>query len=119
MQQLIGEHPEVGLRLIEKYTEYVRLLVDRLFDVTRKKVSSRLANLVLTLLEQEGVVSRWGYEIPIHYTHEELGAMIGAQRVAVTRAFNHLREAGALEIANHRIRIKDMSVLQRIAVEER
>ncbi len=119
LKRVVRNEPEVGLRLIERSAEYVRLLADRLFDVTHKKVTSRLASLLLTLLDLEGVVSRRGYEIPIRYTHEELGAMIGAQRVAVTRAFNLLRKVGALEDVRHRIRIKDTKILQRIAGEER
>lgn len=119
LKRVIRNEPEVGLRLIERLAEYVRLLADRLFDVTHKKVTSRLASLLLALLDLEGVVSRRGYEIPIRYTHEELGTMIGAQRVAVTRAFNFLRRVGALEVVQHHIRIKDTATLQSIAGEER
>jgi CRP/FNR family transcriptional regulator len=119
LKGVVRNEPEVGLRLIERLAEYVRLLADRLFDVTHKKVTSRLASLLLALLDLEGVVSRRGFEIPFRYTHEELGTMIGAQRVAVTRAFNLLRKAGALEDVRHCIRIKDTDILQRIASEER
>jgi CRP/FNR family transcriptional regulator len=119
LKSLVRKEPEVGLALIEHLAGYVRLLADRLFDVSHKNVSSRLASLLLTLLDSDGVVSRRGYEIPTRYTHEELGTMIGAQRVAVTRAFNFLRKAGALEVEQHRIRVRDTSIMQRIAGEER
>jgi DNA-binding transcriptional regulator YhcF (GntR family) len=47
-----------------------------------------------------------------------LGTMIGAKRVAVTRAFKCLREAGAVDV-QRRIQVKDIDALERIAEEER
>jgi CRP/FNR family transcriptional regulator, cyclic AMP receptor protein len=65
------------------------------------------------------VVSGEGYEIPGPYTYEELGTMIGAKRVAVTRAFKRLREAGAVEVERGHIHVRDVDALERIAKEER
>jgi hypothetical protein len=41
--------------------------------------------------------------------------MIGAKRVAVTRAFATLREEGILELRDRRIVVKDMEALERAA----
>ena len=60
-----------------------------------------------------------GREIPGPYTHEQLGTMIGAKRVAVARAFRRLRQAGAVEVEHYRIRVTDLDVLERIAHEGR
>jgi DNA-binding transcriptional regulator YhcF (GntR family) len=64
-------------------------------------------------------VSSEGYEIAGPYTYEELGTMIGAKRVAVTRAFKRLREEGAVEVERGRIRVKDVDALEGIAEEQR
>jgi DNA-binding transcriptional regulator YhcF (GntR family) len=48
-----------------------------------------------------------------------LGAMIAANRVAVTRAFAELREAGAAEQRRRRVHIIDMEALERAARTER
>ncbi len=45
--------------------------------------------------------------------------MIGAKRVAVSRAFKRLREEGTVEVKRGRIRIRDLQSLERIAREER
>jgi hypothetical protein len=45
--------------------------------------------------------------------------MIGAKRVAVTRAFKRLREAGAVDVERGRIRVKDVDALEGIAKEQR
>jgi CRP/FNR family cyclic AMP-dependent transcriptional regulator len=54
------------------------------------EVPVRLANITLLLIESEGVRTRTHFNIPT----SSWGTMIGANREAVTRAFNRLREAG-------------------------
>jgi CRP/FNR family transcriptional regulator len=112
-------NPRVGLRLIERLSEWVRELEIRLKDVSLKEVPARLASLILRLVESEGVVTGEGYMIPTHYTHEQLGAMIGANRVTVSRAFAELREAGAIETRRRLIHVRDMEALERVAEVER
>ena len=93
---------------------------ERMAEIAHKEVLSRLAGQVLRLLEDEGVVDRrGGYRLPAAYTHEELGAMIGAWRVAVTRALAELQEEGAVEMRSRRIRVRDREALQRVADRER
>jgi CRP/FNR family transcriptional regulator, cyclic AMP receptor protein len=60
-------------------------------------------------------VSPEGYLVPSRYTHEQLGTMIGAKRVAVTRAMKKLRDDGLVEGGRKRILIKDREALERIA----
>jgi CRP/FNR family transcriptional regulator, cyclic AMP receptor protein len=64
-------------------------------------------------------MAKEGVKIPTRYTHERLGTMIGAKRVAVTRAFNHLRQTGAVELERRYINITDTKVLERIASTKR
>ena len=112
LERLICESPEVGLRLVDLFAERLRLMDERMSDVIHKEVPARLASLILQLLDSEGVVSSEGYEIAGPYTYEELGTMIGAKRVAVTRAFKRLREEGAVEVERGRIRVKDVDALE-------
>jgi CRP-like cAMP-binding protein len=88
--------------------------------VANKEVVARLAGQILRLLDSEGVVERrGGYSLPSAYTHEELGAMVGAGRVAVTRALGALQEEGAVEMRQRIIHVKDPEELRRIADRER
>jgi CRP/FNR family cyclic AMP-dependent transcriptional regulator len=54
-------------------------------------------------------------KIPTHYTHERLGTMIGANRVAVTRAFGYLQDQGAVEVLRRRIYLADIGALEHAA----
>jgi CRP/FNR family cyclic AMP-dependent transcriptional regulator len=118
LQELILSKPEVGLRLVERLSERLRLREEQLEDIAFKDVQARLASLILRLLEGEGVRTAEGYKIPNHYTHEQLSTMIGAKRVAVTRSFKTLREKGAVEIRHRHLYIKDLETLKAAAQEK-
>lgn len=119
LEGLIRRRPEVGLRLADLLTERLRLLDARMSDVIHKEVPARLASLILQLLDEEGVVSGEWYKIPTVYTHQQLGTMIGAKRVAVARASGKLREAGAVKVEQGRLYVKNLKALQHIASVER
>jgi CRP-like cAMP-binding protein len=113
--RLIESRPEVAWWLIEGLAKRVLRCDERLVDIALKKTPARLTNLVLQLVENEGVAIPDGHKIPTRYTHAELGAMIGASRVAVTRAFNELKGEGAVEVRRHLIYVTDLEALKRFA----
>lgn len=115
LERLILEKPEVGLQLVHLLSERLRLQSDRLEDISLKSVDGRLANIILELVEAEGIRTVEGYRIPTHYTHEELGTMIAANRVAVTRAFKVLQDEGVVELRRRRIHVTDPERLESLA----
>jgi CRP/FNR family transcriptional regulator, cyclic AMP receptor protein len=117
LERLVGRRPELGLRLIDLLSDDLRMMDELLYDVVYKEVPARLA--ILRLLGSEGVVNREGYKIPTSYTHAQLGSMIGARRVALTRALGHLRQAGIVETTQSGIGVRDAETLERAAAEEK
>jgi CRP/FNR family transcriptional regulator len=115
LERLVREHPEVGLRMIRALSERLHFVEARLEDVSLKEVPARLASLILQLIEMEGVMTPEGLKIASHYTHEQLATMIGSSRARVTEALGQLREAGALELEDHHIYVKDVEALKRAA----
>ncbi len=115
LEDLIMTKPEVGLRLVRDLAQRLHDSEARYADIVGKDVPARLATLILTLVDSEGVVSSESYRIPNHYTHERLASMIGCKRVAVTRAFRKLEEGGAVELKDRRIIVKDKDALQDMA----
>jgi len=114
VEHLIMNKPEVGLRLVRDLAQRLHAS-DALTDDVGKGVPARLATLILTLVDSEGVRSSESYRILTHYTHEQLASMIGCKRVAVTRAFRKLEEDGAVELKDRRIVIKDIDALKVLA----
>src|SRR3712207_2998279 len=80
LEALVLSNPEVGLRLARMLATRVMLMEDRWADMAEKEVAERLAGLLYMLVESEGVMSKEGPMIPTHYTHQQLGSMIGANR---------------------------------------
>jgi CRP/FNR family cyclic AMP-dependent transcriptional regulator len=116
--RLIQREPELGIRAIELLGERLSFYEQRIADMGLKKVPGRLASLILQLAETEGVVTGDGHDrLRTPYTHEELALMLGAKRVAVSRAMKGLREAGAVETGRRRIVVKDAEALGKIANE--
>jgi CRP/FNR family transcriptional regulator len=115
LEKLIMNKPEVGLRLVHELAERLRASEARYADIVGKDVPTRLATLILTLVDSEGVVTNESFRIPTRYTHEQLGTMIGCKRVAVTRAFSRLKEVGAVELKERHILVKDIKALEGLA----
>jgi CRP/FNR family cyclic AMP-dependent transcriptional regulator len=119
LEQIILRHPEVGLRLVRQLSRQLYESERRMAELIHKGIPARLASLILRLGDSEGVMTQEGIRVSSRYTHERLGTMIGAKRVAVTRAFNLLRQEGAVELKDRYIYITDEEALRRIAAMER
>ena len=118
-EYFLRRKPQMGLRLMDLLAENLRLMDARISEVIHKRVSARLASLIAWLIDEEGIVVGSGDRvIPYHYTHEQLGTIIGARRVAITLAFGVLQDEGAVELRQRQIHVKDLEILQRIAEQE-
>src|SRR5215211_324723 len=115
VEHLILQKPEVGLQITRLLSERLRRYETRLEDITLKDIHSRLASIILLLIESEGVRTTTGYRIPAHYTHQRLGTMIGANREAVTRAFGLLQDEGVVELRRRLIYVKNIEALRQAA----
>ena len=115
LERIIEQKPQVGIRLVHLLSERLRPYEARMEDITLKDVPARLANIILLLCEEEGVMARREIKIPHHYTHERLGTMIGSNREAVTRAFSKLQDEGAIELRRRLIYVQNINALRRVA----
>jgi CRP/FNR family transcriptional regulator len=115
LEGLIMKKPEVGLRLVRELAERLHASEARYTDIVGKDVPTRLATLILALVDSEGLVTDESYRIPTRYTHDQIASMIGYKRVAVTRAFSRLKEMGAVEVKERHIVVKDLETLKGLA----
>src|SRR5215216_7229576 len=115
LEHLMLNKPQVGIRITHLLSERLHFYEERMEDLTLKDIHARLANLILLLCEEEGVMTCQDIKIPHHYTYERLGTMIGANREAVTRAFGQLQNEGVVELRRRLIRIRNIEALRRVA----
>jgi CRP/FNR family transcriptional regulator len=114
--RLVRENPGVNARLMKVLGDRLRQTRGRMADIALKETPARLASLILDLVQSEGVVTREGhYKIVVHYTHEQLAAMIGATRTSVTRAFGKLQDSGCVRLFRRQIYVVDLDALKRRA----
>ena len=115
-EDLVLRYPKVGVKTIRLLSERLAVCEGRLSDMVRKEVPARLAGLILSLSEHQGVVTGDGNHMtPTRYTHKQLASMVGSNREAVTRALGQLRKAGAVEIRDRHIYVTDREELERYA----
>ena len=115
LEHLILQKPEVGLHVAYLLSERLRRQEIRLEDANMKDVHARLASIIVLLVESEGVRTNTAYSIPAHYTHQQLGDMIGANREAVTRAFGVLQDERVVELRRRLIYVRDLEALRQVA----
>ncbi|MEC5383546.1 Crp/Fnr family transcriptional regulator [Aurantimonas sp. C2-6-R+9] len=84
---------------------------------TRSAVG-RLAHLLLTLAEREGVLHDAPAIFGRQFSHEELANMIGATRQWVTVSLKRFEKAGIVTFEKHRIVILDKARLRQTAFSE-
>ncbi len=82
-------------------------------DLAAKEVPARLASMLLSLIETQGVVTPEGYVIPTRYTHQQIATMIGANREATTRAFGRLQQEGGVQLRDRYVYVTDIEALKR------
>jgi CRP/FNR family cyclic AMP-dependent transcriptional regulator len=115
-EELVFRTPEVGIKTIRLLSERLVVCEGRLSDLIRKEVPARLAGLILSLSEHQGVVMGDGSRrISTRYTHQQLAGMVGSNREAITRALGRLRKSGVVEIRDRHIYVTDASGLDHLA----
>jgi CRP/FNR family transcriptional regulator len=64
-------------------------------------VHQRMKCMLGELAEEQGLVTAGGVELRL--THEEIGYLVGANRVTVTKALHNLEREGFLRVLNRRV----------------
>jgi CRP/FNR family transcriptional regulator len=93
-EQLVLAHPRIGLQIIRNMGERITSLTDRLGGLAGGPIEDRLLQTLVDLSRDHGVSHRQGRAIQLSLTHEDLGFLIGAHRVSVTRAIRELKRSG-------------------------
>jgi len=95
-QQLVLTHPEIGLQIIKNMSERITWLTDQVGNLTVTNIEERLHRVLFSVAREQGKTDQRGFVVDFPLTHEELGFLIGAHRVSVTRAMAALRQSGRI-----------------------
>lgn len=112
LQSLVERFPAFATSLIEKLTEELGMLQERIWATARPGASSRLAYLLLDLARTHGHDRADGTEIDLALTREELGEMAGVSRETASLTLSRFAERGWIDADRRRIVVKDADSLQ-------
>jgi CRP/FNR family transcriptional regulator, dissimilatory nitrate respiration regulator len=109
--ELIRSQPEVALRLLAALSARLRAFASLIEDLSLKGVSERLAAYLLSL-PSDGERTQ---ALELEISKGELAAAVGTVPETLSRAFQQLTRAGAVETKGRRVVIKDRALLERLA----
>lgn len=109
-ERLLKEYPDFALALLRNLAERIRQSEERVFYISRLKLSQRVAHALMGLAQTIGEQTEDGIEI--HLTHQEIADYVGASREAVSRTLGRWARKGWLATNRRSVIIKDLRPFQ-------
>lgn len=94
--RLILDNPDIGLKVIRSMGRQMASMGDRLESMSGSSLEERLYSVLSHVAKEHGTEETDGFSIGFPLTHEELGFLVGAHRVSVTKAMKALAESGKI-----------------------
>ncbi|MCS7209527.1 MAG: Crp/Fnr family transcriptional regulator [Fimbriimonadales bacterium] len=109
-ENLLREYPDFALALLRNLAERIRQSEERVFHISRLKLSQRVAHALIGLAQTVGEQTEQGIEI--HLTHQEIADYVGASREAVSRTLGRWARKGWLATNRKSVVLKDLRPFQ-------
>ncbi|MBI5443437.1 MAG: Crp/Fnr family transcriptional regulator [Deltaproteobacteria bacterium] len=93
-ERLVVDHPQVGLAVIRNLSRRIDYLTGKLGALSEPTLEDRLYQVLVAVGRQVGSRVPGGWDIAFPLTHEEIGFLVGAHRVSITRALKKLKDSG-------------------------
>ncbi len=107
--RLIGEHPMLAIDLLRDLSKTVRMLSAQVDGMAFQRADQRIAQLLINS------ASKKGNRFLVHYTHEEIGSLIGVSRITVSKILTRFVKEGFIKTCYRSIELVDKDALQRFA----
>jgi CRP/FNR family transcriptional regulator, cyclic AMP receptor protein len=95
-EKMILGNPNIGLQVIKNLSSRIAWLTDRVGSFSLTNLEDRLYQILTQVAREHGIRTRRGLSIEFPLTHEELGFLVGAHRVSITRAIKALKQSGRI-----------------------
>lgn len=95
-EQLVLQHPNVGLQIIKNLSERISWLTSRVGSLAVTNIEDRLYRVLSAVAKEHGTMSPQGAVIQFPLTHEDMSFLTGAHRVSITRAMKALKSTGKI-----------------------
>lgn len=106
-ERLVVAHPQVGLAVIRNLSRRIDSLTGKLGALSEPSLEERLYQVLVNVARQVGTPVPGGWNIAFPLTHEEIGFLVGAHRVSITRALKKLRDTGKVRTKGRYLFVTD------------
>jgi CRP/FNR family transcriptional regulator len=116
LKRLLNDHPEIAVKLLGALAERLREMNARISRQSFQKVSSRVAGVLVELVEtgtRAGRSAQPAGEVVVRSTQADLAQLAGTSREAASRFLATLQRAGVLTTKRGRIVVHDPAALHR------
>lgn len=95
-EKTVLHYPDIGLRVIRNLSERISRLTERVDSMSASSLEERLYRVLVNVAKEHGESEPKGMAIHFPLTHEDLGFLVGAHRVSITRAMKALKNSGRI-----------------------
>jgi CRP/FNR family transcriptional regulator len=114
LRKLISENPQIALKILESFSNYLNVLVSLVEDLSLRDVPRRLARFLLGLAIERGKPVSQGILIDTKLTKEEIASRLGTVREVVSRTLSQFQAKGLIKTDGKSIIILSREKLQQI-----
>jgi CRP/FNR family transcriptional regulator len=112
MRRLLRAHPEIAVKLISALGRRLRETNERLSRQSFQTVQSRVAKVLLQLVETARAEGAGGGEVQITATQAEIAQLAGSSRESASRFLAVLERAGIIDQGRGRLIVKEPAALE-------
>jgi CRP-like cAMP-binding protein len=115
LRRLIERYPVIGVNIIRHLSRRLQAAERELEAMAYQRVDQRLARRLIDLGQRFGVKTERGTLIEARLTQQELAEMVGTTRETLAHTMTDLRRRGLLDVAHHKVLIRDAERLAELA----
>jgi CRP/FNR family transcriptional regulator len=110
-EDLVVKYPTVGLVVIRNLSRRIQHLSGKVSALSEPNLDDRLYEVLVNVAREVGTRDTGGWTIAFPLTHEEIGFLVGAHRVSVTRTLGKLRDMGKIRSNGKFLFIRDLATV--------
>jgi CRP/FNR family transcriptional regulator len=110
-ENLVEEYPKVGLAVIRNLSLRIEHLSGKVGAMAEPSLDDRLYAVLVNVAKEVGTPVPGGWTIAFSLTHEEIGFLVGAHRVSVTRTLGRLRDMGKIRTTGKFLFVSDFAAV--------
>jgi len=113
MRRLMREHPDIAVKLVISLGRRLRAANERLARQSFQTVQSRVASVLMGLVEQERAEGAEGGDVLVTATQADIAQLAGSSRESASRFLAVLERASIVTQGRGKLTVHDPSALQR------